>query len=240
MSAASNFIVPPFSLTSSAFVRLLSHLGKATNNFFCNFIRADSVYLQLIVTPSRSHKESLLRQRSRVIWLFGLSASGKTTLSNVLAEELHRRGILATQLDGDDLRLGLSKGLGFSDADRTENLRRAAEVARLLSQSGIVALCSFITPLRAQRDMIRQIVGEADLSAVHVAASLEACIQRDPKGLYSQAKSGRLVGLTGYEARFEPPAAGENILTLETAGRSPAECAEELLKALLPAIRPAG
>ena len=175
-----------------------------------------------------------------MIWLFGLSGSGKTTLSNLLAAGLHSRGILTTQLDGDDLRSGLSRGLGFSDADRTENLRRAAEVARLVANSGHVVLCSFITPLRSQREMVRRIIGDSDLSVVHVAATLEACMQRDPKGLYSQAKAGRLAGLTGYEASFETPSGGEISLSVETVGRTAEACAGELISSLLPLIRPTG
>jgi adenylyl-sulfate kinase len=175
-----------------------------------------------------------------VIWLFGLSGSGKTTLSNLLAAGLHTRGILSTQLDGDDLRSGLSRGLGFSDVDRTENLRRAAEVARIMVNSGNVVICSFITPFRTQRDLVRRVIGDSDLSVVHVAATLEVCMQRDPKGLYSQAKAGRLPGLTGYEARFEEPTKSEVSLTVNTVGRTAEDCASELMRALLPVIRPAG
>ena len=190
--------------------------------------------------PTRVQKENLLRQKAHVIWLFGLSGSGKTTLANHLAAGLHARGILAAQLDGDDLRAGLSQGLGFSDADRTENLRRAAEVARIMVNSGNVVICSFITPFRTQRDLVRRVIGDSDLSVVHVAAPLEVCMQRDPKGLYSQAKAGRLPGLTGYEARFEEPTKSEVSLTVNTVGRTAEDCASELMRALLPVIRPAG
>lgn len=190
--------------------------------------------------PTRVQKENLLRQKAHVIWLFGLSGSGKTTLANHLAAGLHARGILAAQLDGDDLRAGLSQGLGFSDVDRTENLRRAAEVARIMVNSGNVVICSFITPFRTQRDLVRRVIGDSDLSVVHVAATLEVCMQRDPKGLYSQAKAGRLPGLTGYEARFEEPTKSEVSLTVNTVGRTAEDCASELMRALLPVIRPAG
>lgn len=192
------------------------------------------------VIPTRVQKETLLHQRAHVIWLFGLSGSGKTTLSNLLAAGLHTRGILTAQLDGDDLRAGLSLGLGFSDADRTENLRRAAEVARIMANSGNVVLCSFITPFRTQRDLVRRIIGDSDLSVVHVAATLAVCMQRDPKGLYSQAKAGRLPGLTGYEARFEDPATSEGALIVNTVGRTAEDCTSELLHALLPVIRREG
>lgn len=191
------------------------------------------------MSPTRLQKEALLRQKAHVVWLFGLSGSGKTTLANHLAAGLHARGILSAQLDGDDLRAGLSQGLGFSDADRTENLRRAAEVARLMANSGNVALCSFITPFRTQRDLVRRIIGDSDLSVVHVAATLEICMQRDPKGLYSQAKAGRLPSLTGYEARFEEPAKSETPLSVNTVDRTTEDCTGELLRALLPVIRPA-
>ncbi|MBM3844154.1 MAG: adenylyl-sulfate kinase [Verrucomicrobia bacterium] len=191
------------------------------------------------MSPTRLQKEALLRQKAHVVWLFGLSGAGKTTLANHLAAGLHARGILSAQLDGDDIRAGLSQGLGFSDADRTENLRRAAEVARLMANSGNVVLCSFITPFRTQRDLVRRIIGDSDLSVVHVAATLDICMQRDPKGLYSQAKAGRLPGLTGYEARFEEPAKSETPLSVNTVDRTTEDCTGELLRALLPVIRPA-
>lgn len=164
----------------------------------------------------RSDREARLRQRGAAVWAFGLSGAGKSTLMSALARALHERGFCTVELDGDALRAGLNRGLGFSDADRTENVRRAAEVARLLVDAGVVVLCSFITPLRAQRDLARAIVGEGDFLGVHVAARYETCAARDPKGHYAAAASGRLAGFTGRDSAFESPERGEPVLIVDT------------------------
>lgn len=165
---------------------------------------------------TRADKEARLRQQARAIWLFGLSGAGKTTLAQALEWDLAQAGHATAMLDGDQVRAGLNRGLGFSDADRTENLRRVAEVARLHVHSGLVVICSFITPLRAQRAMVRDIVGAEDLIDVYIEASFGTCARRDPKGLYQRASANQIAQFTGRDSAFEPPAPGECRLILNT------------------------
>lgn len=154
----------------------------------------------------RSVREKQLGQRAGVFWLYGLSGSGKSTLAAALERSLHAEGRVTVVLDGDLLRTGLNRGLSFSDDDRRENLRRAAEVARLLVQSGIIAVCSFITPTKAFRSLARQTVGEDDFYEIYVHADFATCRQRDVKGLYAKADKGQVKQFTGRDSGFEEPA----------------------------------
>ena len=156
-------------------------------------------------TLNRSSKERLLNQKGCVLWLYGLSGAGKSTLATALEKQLHSEGIMTQLLDGDNIRSGLNKNLGFSDEDRLENIRRIAEVAKLFAQSGIVTIASFITPKRALRDMAREIIGEEDYYDVFVTCSFETCEKRDVKGLYAKAKAGTIKHFTGKDSSFEPP-----------------------------------
>ncbi len=189
---------------------------------------------------NRLEKEQLLQQRGRVIWLFGLSGAGKSTLAGMLAGELHRRGVLAASLDGDELRAGLNAGLGFSEVDRSENLRRAAEVARLMVGSGLVTVCAFISPRRTQRALIRRIVGSDDLTLVFVSASVETCTRRDPKGLYARARAGQIAQFTGVGAEFELPEPDECQVVLDTEAGPAEVCLDRLMRVVMPLIRPGG
>jgi adenylylsulfate kinase len=186
---------------------------------------------------SRGEKEARLRQRARVIWLYGLSGAGKSTLAVALERRLARDGFTTHLLDGDNVRTGLNRGLGFSDADRAENLRRVAEVAKLFVQAGVVTLCSFITPQRAHRVVARQIIGDDDFLDVHVAASFEACAQRDPKGLYAKAAAGGVGQFTGKDSSFEPPLPGEAALEIATEAETPEASLDRLHAFVLPRIR---
>lgn len=185
---------------------------------------------------SRAAKERRLCQRGHVLWLYGLSGSGKSTLATRLEDRLAGRGFATLRLDGDEVRNGLNRGLGFSDDDRTENLRRAGEVARLTARAGLVTLCAFITPRRAQRAMLREIIGPDDLSIVHLAASFAACAHRDPKGLYARAAARDLTQFTGVDSSFEQPLPGEDALAIDTEAVSPEPCVERLLGLVLPLI----
>lgn len=187
----------------------------------------------------RSDKEARLRQRGRVIWLYGLSGSGKSTLAIALERRLHAEGFTTQLLDGDNVRTGLNRGLGFSDADRAENLRRVAEVAKLFAHAGIVTLCSFITPLRANRAAAREIIGADDLLSVYVKASFETCARRDPKGLYAKAAAGGVGAFTGKDSAFEPPAPelGDTDYILDTEAADQAACLDQLHAAVLPLIQ---
>ena len=185
---------------------------------------------------SRSEREALLRQRGRAIWLYGLSGAGKSTLAAMLARQLHQRGVLTASLDGDELRAGLNGGLGFSEEDRSENLRRAAEVARLMVGTGLVTICAFITPRASQRALVRRIIGEKDLTQVFVSATVDTCAKRDPKGLYARARGGLIAQFTGVGAEFDPPEAGEPGLVIDTEAESPEACSARLLGELLPLL----
>lgn len=186
----------------------------------------------------RADKEARLGQRGLVIWLYGLSGSGKSTLAIALERRLHADGLVTQLLDGDNVRTGLNRGLGFSDADRAENLRRVAEVAKLHVQAGLVTLCSFITPLRAHRTLIREIIPAADLLEVYVHARYETCAARDPKGLYAKVAAGGVGSFTGKDSGFEPPADGDQAtLIIDTEKASPEQCLQRLHTIVLPRVR---
>lgn len=194
---------------------------------------------EALFTPlTRADKEAQLRQRARAIWLFGLSGAGKTTLALALERQLTAAGHVVARLDGDQVRAGLNQGLGFSDADRTENLRRVAEVARLFVHSGVIAICSFITPLQAQREMIRRIIGAEDLLDVHVEASFATCAQRDPKGLYARAQANQVPQFTGRDSAFEAPVPGACRHVLNTENEAAPATAARLLALVRPALLP--
>lgn len=185
----------------------------------------------------RAEKEARLQQRAKVIWLYGLSGAGKSTLAIALERRLAAEGFATHLLDGDNVRTGLNRGLGFSEADRSENLRRVAEVAKLFAQAGVVTLCSFITPLRAHRAAAREIIGAQDLLEVYVAASFDACAKRDPKGLYAKAAAGGVGQFTGKDSAFEPPLAGEAGLEIATETESAEASLDRLHAFVLPHIR---
>ena len=185
----------------------------------------------------RADKEARLGQRGQVIWLYGLSGSGKSTLAIALERRLHAEGFATQLLDGDNIRTGLNRGLGFSDADRAENIRRIAEVAKLHAHAGLVTLCSFITPLRSLRTLAREIVSPADLLEVYVKASFETCARRDPKGLYAKAAVGGVGQFTGKDSSFEEPAPDDTTtLILDTEAAPPEACLDTLHAAVLPRI----
>jgi adenylylsulfate kinase len=185
---------------------------------------------------SRADKETRLHQRARVIWLYGLSGSGKSTLANALERQLHAEGFTTHLLDGDNVRTGLNRDLGFSDADRAENIRRVAEVAKLFVQAGVVVIAAFITPQRGLRQLARKVVGAEDFLEIYVSASFEACARRDPKGLYAKAGAGQVRQFTGRDSAFEPPAPGEAVLVLDTEAGPPAQSLENLHALVVPKI----
>jgi adenylylsulfate kinase len=153
----------------------------------------------------RPQKELLLRQHGLVVWFTGLSASGKSTLAITLERELHKKKILTQVLDGDKIRMGLNKNLGFSEEDRVENIRRIAEVGRLFSDCGIVAISAFISPTHAIRSMARKIIGSENFFEIYLSTPLFVCEQRDPKGLYKKARAGIISDFTGISAPYEAP-----------------------------------
>jgi bifunctional enzyme CysN/CysC len=184
---------------------------------------------------SETARSVLLRQRARTIWLTGLSGSGKSTLATELERALVDLGHACFMLDGDNVRSGLNRDLGFGPDDRTENIRRIAEVARLMNDAGLIAITAFISPYQEDRNMARNIIGEERFVEVYLDASLEACEQRDPKGLYRKARAGEIPEFTGISAPYEPPEAPS--LRLDTAGRSVEQCTAQLLADVLDRIR---
>lgn len=183
---------------------------------------------------SRAEKERQLGHRGAVVWFTGLSGSGKSTLAIALERALSARGILCRILDGDNVRCGINAGLGFSEADRRENIRRVAEVCRLFVDTGVVVLACFVSPTRELRQMAAGIVGPGDFLEVYVSTPLAECERRDVKGLYAKARRGEIRDFTGISAPFEEPDAPT--LRLDTSGRSVDGCVDRLLERLLPAI----
>jgi len=184
---------------------------------------------------ARYDKETLLRQRAKVVWLTGLSGSGKSTIAQAVERDLHEQGYLTKLLDGDNVRTGLCKDLGFTEEDRRENIRRIAEAAKLFLEGGIICLCSFVSPMRAIRDMAREIIGSEDFLEVYVNASLETCEDRDVKGLYKKARAGQIPNFTGIDAPYEAPI--NPFYELRTDIKDLDTCKDDLLTALLPIIQ---
>lgn len=185
----------------------------------------------------RGSKEALLQQRGHVFWMYGLSGSGKSTLANALERKLSEEGFTTKILDGDNIRSGLNSDLGFSDADRKENIRRIAEVARLFLDSGTVVFTSFITPLRSLRSDAAEIVGQQDMTPVYVKASFETCAKRDVKGLYAKAAGGGVKHFTGKDSSFEEPTADSPDWVVLTDEQSETESLKALYTKILPIIK---
>lgn len=183
----------------------------------------------------RTDREAFLRQRSKVVWLTGLSGSGKSTLAQQLERRLFAGGYFAQVLDGDNIRSGINANLGFSLDDRRENIRRIAEIAKLYLHSGLIPICSFISPTRKIRAYAREIIGAEDFLEVYIHAPLHTCEQRDVKGLYAKARAGEIQGFTGIDSPYEAPAAPA--LEVRTDQRSVEEGTEALYQFLLPHIK---
>jgi adenylylsulfate kinase len=176
----------------------------------------------------------MLAQKGMVIWMTGLSGSGKTTIAVALEQLLATEGVITQVLDGDNIRSGINNNLGFSDEDRTENIRRIGEVSKLFVNCGIVTLNCFVSPTKAIRQNAKDIIGD-DMLEVFVNTSFEECERRDVKGLYAKARAGKIKNFTGLDAPFEAP---ENpVVDVKTMGRSVEECAQQIFDAVLPRIK---
>jgi adenylylsulfate kinase len=186
------------------------------------------VWQQSKITPEE--RQRLNGHGSCVLWLTGLSGAGKSTLAHELERELYRRGVRSYVLDGDNLRHGLNSNLGFSPEDRSENIRRVGEVARLFVDAGMIAIVSLISPYRVDRDAVRGRFPAGDFHEVHVNCSVDECERRDPKGLYKKAKAGEIPNFTGVSAPYEEPLAAE--LVLNTEMYSTEECVDMLIQYL--------
>jgi bifunctional enzyme CysN/CysC len=178
----------------------------------------------------RKDRAGLKSQKPCIVWFTGLSGAGKSTIANLVDQKLFAMAHHTMLLDGDNVRHGLNRDLGFTEADRVENIRRAGEVAKLMVDAGLIVICSFISPYKAERDMVRGLVGAGEFIEVFVDTPLEECVQRDPKGLYSKARAGKIKNFTGIDAPYEIPDAPD--VHLQTAGGSPDELADRVIKAL--------
>ncbi|MEG1544978.1 MAG: adenylyl-sulfate kinase [Tannerellaceae bacterium] len=184
----------------------------------------------------REDKETLLKQHGVMVWFTGLSGSGKSTIAIALERELHARGLLCRILDGDNIRTGINNNLGFSPTDRVENIRRIAEVSKLFLDTGIITIAAFISPNNELRELASGIVGVDDFLEIYVSTPIEACEQRDVKGLYAKARRGEIKEFTGISAPFEAPKAPA--LVLDTSVLSLEESVSRLLLLILPKVTP--
>ena len=191
-----------------------------------NLRRADNVHRQAL-SITRQDRELLNGHKGKVVWFTGLSGSGKSAISNALEKELHAQGRRTYILDGDNIRQGLNRDLGFTDADRVENIRRVAEVAKLMMDAGLIVMTAFISPFRQERELARSLIGSENFVEVYVATPLAVCEQRDPKGLYKKARSGLLPNMTGLTSPYEPPDRPD--MTINTADIPVSEAVKRLL-----------
>lgn len=183
---------------------------------------------------SREDKETLLGQRSVMVWFTGLSGSGKSTVAIALERELHQRGLLCRILDGDNIRSGINNNLGFSPEDRVENIRRIAEVSKLFVDTGIITIAAFISPNNDLREMASSIIGKDNFLEIFISTPIEECERRDVKGLYAKARKGEIKEFTGISAPFEAPV--NPALMLDTSVLSLEESVQKLLELILPKV----
>ena len=191
--------------------------------------RGDNIHRQALLV-GKADRASLKKQTPAIVWFTGLSGAGKSTIANNVEQQLNLAGYHTTMLDGDNVRHGLNRDLGFTEADRVENIRRVGEVAKLMVESGLIVLCSFISPYRAERDMVRRLVADGEFIEVFVDTPIEDCMQRDPKGLYAKAQAGALKNFTGVDAPYEAPDNPE--IRLQTRVQSASDLAAVVLHAL--------
>jgi adenylylsulfate kinase len=169
-------------------------------------------------TITREDRWKLMGHKGCILWFTGLSACGKSTIANAVDSKLHDSGVHSFVLDGDNIRMGLNKNLGFSAEDRAENIRRIGEVAKLFADAGIITATAFISPYRADRDKVRALMGQGGFIEIHVNASVEICETRDPKGLYKKARAGEIKNFTGISDPYEAPEKPELVLDSNTKG----------------------
>ena len=235
-----------FNRTTDIWFPILSFLLQffGSNPYLCTAFKAkmntmnpvqDNIHPIFDRILQRKDKETLLKQRSKVIWLTGLSGSGKSTIAEAVEKELHQKGYLTMLLDGDNIRSGINNNLTFSDADRIENIRRIAEVSKLLLNCGIITLNSFVSPTNEIRTLAKQIIGEVDFVEIYVNAPLEVCEARDVKGLYAKARAGLIPDFTGITSPFEAP--GNPALEIRTDQMEISESVQRLVDFIIPIIQ---
>ncbi|HXR36308.1 MAG TPA: adenylyl-sulfate kinase, partial [Candidatus Binataceae bacterium] len=192
--------------------------------------RGPNIHWQPLLV-GKAERAALKHQKPAILWFTGLSGAGKSTVANIVEQRLHLAGHHTMLLDGDNVRHGLCRDLGFTEADRVENIRRAGEVAKLMTESGLIVLCSFISPYHAEREMVRNLVAAGEFIEVFVDTPIEECMRRDPKGLYAKAQAGTIKNFTGVDAPYESPTSPE--LHLLTVGYEPPRLAEQVLGELV-------
>lgn len=197
--------------------------------------QTDNIYPIFDRMMGREDKETLLKQRSVMVWFTGLSGSGKSTIAIALERELHQRGLLCRILDGDNIRSGINNNLGFSAEDRVENIRRIAEVSKLFIDTGVITIAAFISPNNELREMASSIIGKENFLEIYVNTPIEECERRDVKGLYAKARKGEIKDFTGVSAPFEAPE--HPALSLDTSVLSLEESVNKLLKLILPEVK---
>jgi bifunctional enzyme CysN/CysC len=191
--------------------------------------RANNIAWQPLTVVKRE-RAGLKHQKPCIVWFTGLSGAGKSTIANLVEQKLFAMARHTMLLDGDNVRHGLNRDLGFTEADRVENIRRAGEVAKLMVDAGLIVICSFISPYRAERDVVRSLVGDDEFIEVHVDTPFEECVRRDPKGLYAKASLGKIKNFTGVDAPYEAPQSPE--LHLTTMSQKPEQLADQIIKLL--------
>ncbi len=191
--------------------------------------RASNIHWQAL-TVGRAERAALKGQTPAVLWLTGLSGAGKSTIADLVEKQMLAAGRHTMLLDGDNVRHGLNRDLGFTDVDRVENIRRVGEVAKLMTEAGLIVICSFISPFRAERQMVRELIEPTLFLEIFVDTPIDECIRRDPKGLYAKAQAGRIEHFTGIDSAYEEPQKPE--LRLQTLGLSPEDAAEQIIEAL--------
>jgi bifunctional enzyme CysN/CysC len=214
--------------TTGAFVLVDRFTNRTAGAGMVDFAlrRATNIHAEEFLVD-KAARAALDHQTPLVLWFTGLSGSGKSTVAKLVEKALHAEGRHTYTLDGDNLRHGLNRDLGFTDQDRVENIRRVGEVAKLFSDAGLIVLCSFISPFRAERRMVRELLPDGEFVEVFVDTPIEECMKRDPKGLYAKAMRGAISNFTGVSSPYEAPEAPE--LRIDTVGRTPAESAEVVL-----------
>jgi len=192
--------------------------------------RAENVHWQAIDVTREAHAAQK-GQQAKLLWFTGLSGSGKSTIANLVEKKLHALGKHSFLLDGDNVRHGLNRDLGFTDADRVENIRRVGEVAKLMTDAGLIVLTAFISPFRAERELVRSMLPAGEFVEIHVDTPLDVAEARDVKGLYAKARAGQLKNFTGIDSPYEPPEAPE--IVINTVDMSPEEAAERIVEQVI-------
>jgi len=196
--------------------------------------RQENIFPIFDKIAGRAEKEQFLNQKSKVIWMTGLSGSGKTTIAIALEKELLQRGFFTQVLDGDNIRVGINNNLGFSEEDRTENIRRIAEVSKLFLNCGVITINCFVSPTKAIRENAKKIIGAPDFIEVFIDTPIEICEQRDVKGLYKKARAGEIKDFTGINAPFEAPTNAK--VVIKPKNKTVTQSVDDLLLVVLPLI----